>query len=308
MNPLLLFIAASLIWGSTWIVITYQLGAVAPEVSVVYRFALASLLLLGWCVLRGMRLSYGRRDHFFMAAQGLFLFGLNYVLVYESERFLPSGLVAVVFSLIVFGNLIGMRVFFGQAIVPRVLVGALCGVVGVALLFWPELARFEGGTRGATGLILASAGTVAASLGNMIAVRNHRAGLPVQVSSGFGMLYGALLVAAWALMTGVPWRFDWGTAYVVSLAYLTVFGSVVAFVSYLTLVASAGADRAAFVNVAVPLVAIVLSSLLEDYRWTAPALVGLVLCVGGNLLVLLKNLPRVSPIRPPAPGSSRAGP
>src|SRR5437868_5712242 len=155
MNSLGLFLAASLIWGSTWIAITYQLGDVPPEASVAYRFALAALLLLVWCAVRGVRLAYSWREHFFMAAQGLFLFGLNYVLVYHSERFLASGLVAVVFSLIVFGNIIGMRVFFGQAIAPRVVVGALLGVLGVAMLFWPELARFEGGAKEATGLALA---------------------------------------------------------------------------------------------------------------------------------------------------------
>jgi drug/metabolite transporter (DMT)-like permease len=284
-----LFFLSSLIWGSTWYAIRYQLGVVAPEVSVAYRFALAATLLLGFCALRGVRLRYALREHVLMAAQGAFMFGGNYVLIYHSERFLTSGLVAVVFSVIVIFNIVGMRVFFAQPIRFRMIAGATCGVGGVALLFWPELARFEGGSSEATGLLLATVSTLIASIGNLVAAYNHRSGMPVQASTGFAMLYGALMVAAFTLFIGVPWSLSPTPAYLLSLAYLAVFGSVVAFVAYLTLAGNVGADRAGYVGVVTPVVALALSTALEGYRWTAPAVIGALFCLGGNLLVMKKS-------------------
>ncbi len=294
-----LFLVATLIWGSTWIAITYQLGSVPPEVSVVYRFALAAALLLGWSVIARVRLRYSLRQHLLMAAQGALLFGANYVLIYHSERFLASGLVAVVFSLIVFCNMLGMRLFFSRPIALRMVAGAVSGVGGIALLFLPELVRFQGGARGATGLVLAALGTLVASLGTMVAARNHRSGLPVQASAGFGMMYGAAFVAMWIAARGIEWRFAATAAYLGSLVYLALFGSVLAFVSYLTLVGRIGADRAGYVGVAVPVVALTLSSFLEGYRWTGTAVFGLALCLAGNVLVLMKPAERPGAIREP---------
>jgi drug/metabolite transporter (DMT)-like permease len=278
-----------LIWGSTWFVIRYQLGAVAPEASVTYRFALAATLLLGICAVRGVRLRYAPREHALMAAQGAFMFAANYVLIYHSERFLTSGLVAVVFSIIVIFNIVGLRLFFAQPIQFKMFAGAVCGVGGVALLFWPELARFQGEAKEATGLALATIATFVASIGNLIAAHNHRIGLPIQASTGFAMLYGALMVGAWVVVSGVSWSFSATSPYLMSLAYLAVFGSVVAFVAYLTLAGDIGADRAGYVGVVTPVVALLISTVLEGYRWTMPAVLGAILCLGGNVLILKKK-------------------
>src|SRR6185503_7263722 len=213
-----LFLVSSLIWGSTWFVIRFQLGVVPPETSVAYRFALAAMLLLTVCALRGVRLRYALREHALMAAQGAFMFAGNYVLIYHSERFLTSGLVAVVFSIIVIFNIVGLRLFFAQPIEFKMMAGAVCGVGGVALLFWPELARFEGGAKEATGLALATVATVIASIGNLVAAHNHRAGLPIQASTGFAMLYGAIMVGLWVVVIGVPWTFSATVGYLLSLA------------------------------------------------------------------------------------------
>lgn len=286
-----LFFLSSMIWGSTWYAIRFQLGTVAPEASVAYRFFLAAALLLGFAAVSGVRMRYSVQEHLRMAAQGALMFSTNYVLIYHSERFLASGLVAVVFSIIVFFNIVGMRLFFAQPIRLKMVTGAVCGVGGVALLFWPELASFQGSTNGALGLVLATVSTLVASLGNLLAVHNHRRGLPIRASTGFGMLYGAILVALWAAVTGVPWTFLATPAYLVSLAYLAVFGSVFAFVAYLTLQAEIGADRAGYVGVVTPVLALALSTVLEGYRWTPPAVAGAVLCLAGNLLVLKKAPP-----------------
>jgi drug/metabolite transporter (DMT)-like permease len=284
-NPAL-FLTSALIWGSTWLAITYQLGMVAPEVSVAYRFALASACLALWCAITGASLRFSRRNHAFLAAFGATLFGLNYVAVYWAEWYVPSGLVAVVFSTIVFMNPIGARFAFRTPLTMRTLVAAALGVAGVALLFVPELDAARHGGSAALGIAFAFGGTVIATAGNLIAVRNHNVGLPTFPTTAWGMAYGALTAALVAMVTGVPWTFDARGAYIGSLVYLAVFGSVVAFGAYLTLLKRVGAGPASFVGVATPVIALLLSTLVEGYRWTWVAVLGVVLAVVGNWLAL----------------------
>lgn len=281
-----LFATCTLIWGSTWLGIRFQLGTVAPMASVAYRFGLAAVLLAAWCALAGRSLRFAARDHAFLAAQGVLMFGANYVAVYEAERYAPSGLVAVLFSTIVFMSPVGARLAFGTPLSPRLLVAAALGVTGVALLFLPELDQARAGGAAALGVAYGLGATLIACLGNLIAVRNHRAGVPVFEGTAWGMGYGALFVALVALAQGVPWAFDARAPYVLSLAYLAVFGSIVAFGAYLTLLKRVGIGPAAFVGVATPVVALALSTLFEGYRWTPAAALGVVLAVAGNWLAL----------------------
>jgi drug/metabolite transporter (DMT)-like permease len=289
MGPSALFAIAGLIWGSTWLAITFQLGSVAPEASVVYRFALAAVLLAIWCAVTGRSLRFSGAQHRWLAAQGTLLFGLNYLAVYWAEQHVASGLVAVLFSLIVFFNLIGARVFFAAPIARRTLGAAVLGVVGVVLMFGHEITRSAGDAARGVGFALGA--TVLASAGNLIAVRNQRHGFPVLPSVAWGMGYGAAVIALVALAEHTPWGFDASPRYVLSLAYLALFGSVVAFGAYLTLLGKIGPARAAYVGVAVPMVALVMSTIFENYRWTLPALAGAALCVAGNILVLLRERP-----------------
>ena len=289
MGPTALFAIASLIWGSTWLAITFQLGAVAPEASVVYRFALAAVLLAIWCAVTGRSLRFSRTQHLWLAAQGTLLFGLNYLAVYWAEQYVASGLVAVLFSLIVFFNLVGARVFFAAPIGGRTLIAACLGVAGVVLMFGHELTRSAG--EAGRGIGFALGATVLASAGNLIAVRNQRHGFPVLPSVAWGMAYGAAVIALVAIVEGTPWSFDAGPRYVLSLIYLALFGSVIAFGAYLTLLGKIGPARAAYVGVAVPMVALAMSTVFENYRWTLPALAGAGLCVAGNILVLLRDRP-----------------
>jgi drug/metabolite transporter (DMT)-like permease len=289
-----LYLASVLIWGSTWIAITYQLGSVPPAVSVAYRFALAAAILLLWCVLRSLPLKFSRRDHAGMAVQGSLLFGANYVLVYLSERYIPSGLTAVIFSTMVFWNMLGARVFFGTPLTARGLIGAALGVTGVGLVFAPELTIFSRGEDSLLGLAYGLASALSASFGNLVASRNQRGGLPVVQQNAFGMLYGATLVALWSLLTGQPFLFDWSPAYVASLGYLALFGSVFAFGAYLTLLGRIGPERAGYTTVAIPMVAILISTLFENFQWHAMTFVGVALCVVGNVLVLRKPRARMN--------------
>jgi drug/metabolite transporter (DMT)-like permease len=281
-----LFLLATAIWGSTWLAIKFQLGTVAPGVSVAYRFALASVLLAAWCALRGEALRLPLRAHAWMAAQGLTFFGLNYVAVYEAERHVTSGLVAVVFSTIVFMTPVGARLAFGTPIMRRTLAGAALGVTGVTLLFLPELERARHGGAAAIGIALAFAATVVATAGNLVSMRMHQERLPVLPSAAWGMGYGALVAAACAIAQGTPWTFDASVPYVASLAYLAIFGSVVAFGAYLTLLKKVGPGPSSFVGVSTPLIAMILSTLFERYAWTWVAVAGVALAIAGNVLAL----------------------
>jgi drug/metabolite transporter (DMT)-like permease len=285
-SPAALFIISTSIWGSTWLAIKYQLGGVAPEWSVALRFALAALLLGSWCSLTRRPLRFGPRAHAFIALQGVLLFGLNYVGVYRAEQYATSGLVAVLFSTIVFMNPIGARLIFGTALTLRTLIAAALGVIGVALLFLPELTQAGQGGSAALGILFGLGSTVIASGGNLAAMRNQAAQIPVLSGAAWGMAYGALTAAAVALVLHVPWSIDLRAPYLLALLYLAVFGSVVAFGAYLTLLKEIGSASASYVSVATPIVAMLLSTLFEGYRWTPIASFGVVLAAAGNWLAL----------------------
>jgi len=281
-----LFAVATLVWGSTWLAIKFQLGTVAPEVSVVYRFALAALLLFAWCRATRRRTGLSPRDHAFAAAQGAFTFGFNYLAIYFAEQYVASGLVAVVFSTVVFMTPVATRVAYGTPMTAASLVAAALGVAGVALLFRPELATVGEGGAVARGIAWALAGTVLSACGSVIAVRNHRAGVHLVPTTAWGMLYGAAWSALVALALGVRWSFDASLPYVLSLGYLAVFGSVVAFLAYFTLLGRVGAGTASFTGVSTPVIAMLLSTLFEGYRWDGWAVVGVLLAIAGNVLAL----------------------
>ena len=280
----LLFLVPSVIWGTTWLVIKFQLGVVAPEVSVAWRFALAAALLLGWCALRGIRLRASARDHASYFVVGILQFGLNYVLVYLSEQHLTSGLVSVLFVLIVFWNLLGARVLLGVAAPGTVVAGALLGFAGVALVFLPELLQVHPGL--AAGAVLAVLATLVASAGNLLAQHLYARGVPVVSSTAWSMLYASLTVAGYCAVRGIPFAFDPSPRYVASLAYLAVFGSVIAFVAYLTLLHRVGAGRSGYTAAVIPVLAMLSSTVFEGYRWTPAALAGMAIVIAGTVLVL----------------------
>ena len=275
-----------MIWGSTWLAIKFQLGVVAPEISVALRFALAALLLGAWCAATGRSLRFDARAHAFIALQGVLLFGLNYIAVYWAERYATSGLVAVLFATIVFMNPIGARLLFDTPLTLRTLVAATLGTAGIALLFAPELTHAREGGSAALGIVLGLGATVIASGGNLAAMRNQRAGIPVFTSTAWGMAYGALTAVIVAVVQHATWTIDPRLPYVTSLIYLAIFGSVVAFGSYLTLLKQVGPGPSAYVGVATPVVAMTLSTLFEGYRWTPLAAFGVALAVAGNWLAL----------------------
>ncbi|MBE9557165.1 MAG: EamA family transporter [Proteobacteria bacterium] len=296
----LLYVATVLIWGSTWYAIKMQLGTVDPDLSVAYRFIAASTVLIAFCLATGRSLRFAPHHHIFIAAQGLFLFCLNYWLFYYATFELTTGVVAVVFSLIMLMNILNGAVLFGTRVEPRVLGAAGLGVIGLILIFWDDLAALDLTSGPMVGLGLSIVATYFASLGNMASLRNTRAGLPVIQVNALGMAYGAVFMTILALLRGAPLSFDSSPGYVGSLLYLAIFGSVLAFGFYLTLLGRIGADRAAYAAVVFPIVALIISTFLEAYVWTVPALIGVALILGGNILAVAK--PKRAPLKKAQPG------
>jgi drug/metabolite transporter (DMT)-like permease len=286
MGPVPLFLSCTAIWGSTWLAITFQLGMVAPEASVSYRFALAATLIACGCLATGRSLRFPLRVHALLVAQGALFFGLNYIAIYRAEQYVASGLVAVLFSTIVFTSLVATRFTFGTPITARAVMGAALGVGGVALLFLPELLAARAGGRSALGVAFALGGTLLATGGNLVSMRLQRLNLPIVETTVWGMGYGTLIAAIVATSSGVTWSFDPHAGYIASLAYLAVFGSVAAFLAYLNLLKQVGAGPASYVGVATPVIAMVFSTLIEGYRWSFPGVVGVILAIAGNVLVL----------------------
>jgi drug/metabolite transporter (DMT)-like permease len=275
-----------LIWGTTWFIIKFQLGVVEPEISLVYRFALAAACVFAYARITGSPLALSWREHRFVALQGLTLFCLNYLMTYLSTQYLTSGLVAVLFTAVIFFNVVNGRVILGTPVEPRVVAAAGAGMLGVALLFVPELKAALHEPRIAHGAGLALVGTYIASLGNIAASRNTLAGLPVVTVNAYGMAYGAIGLAVIAAIRGVPIDFDPRWPYVISLLYLAFAGTSLAFGLYLALIKRIGASRASYSSVLFPVVALVVSTTFENYRWSLPAAVGLAVLVAGNALAL----------------------
>ncbi|WP_287030752.1 DMT family transporter [Pseudomonas sp. UBA6310] len=288
---LALYLLTVLIWGTTWIAIKLQMGDVAIAASIAYRFALAALVLFAYLLLRGSLQRLDRRAQLLCVAQGLCLFCVNFLCFYSASQWIPSGLIAVVFSTATLWNALNARVFFGQRIAANVLAGGALGLLGLALLFWPELGGHSASRETLIGLGLALLGTLCFSAGNLLSSLQQKAGLRPLSSNAWGMLYGTLALLAVCLVSGTPLSFDWSTRYVGSLLYLAIPGSVIGFTAYLTLVGRMGPERAAYCTVLFPVVALNISAFVEGYQWTLPALCGLVLVMAGNLLVFRKARP-----------------
>lgn len=286
MVEILLYVATVVLWGTSWLAVKLQLGVVAPEVSVLYRFVGATVVMFALCAVLRRPMRFSAREHAFMALQGLCVFSCNYMLIYVATQYLTSGLVAVVFSTISIITIIEGALFFRFPIRPRVALGAVLGIAGLVFVFRPEFAGFGLDSNGLRGLALAFAGSTCAATGMLVSARNQRAGLPVFQTNAYGMAYGTACLALVCLGRGLPFALDTSTVYVASLLYLAVPCTVLAFWAYLTLVGRIGADRAAYSSVLFPLVALTLSTVVEGYQWTVSAAIGVALVLAGNLIVV----------------------
>ncbi len=289
MNNRVLYLITVLIWGTTWIAIEFQLGEVAPGVSIFYRYTLAALLLFGWCRARHLPLAFDRSAHARFALLGLLLFCLNYILTYYAQVHITSALSAIAFSTMLWMNIANARLFFGTRAGARVLFGSVLGIAGIAILFLPEVSALSLSDTTLYGAGLCVIGAYVASLGNMVSQSAQQRKLPIVQSNAWGMLYGAGFTGLIALVQGHEFNFEWSTSYLVSLLYLAVFGSIVAFGSYLTLLGRIGAHRAGYAVVMFPVVALAVSLAFEGLELSANIVIGVVLVMAGNVLILQRN-------------------
>ena len=293
MTNLLLYLTTVLIWGTTWIALKLQLGEVPIPWSIAYRFWLAAFVLLAWAAWRrGLPLKAQQPPRTIwphLLGQGLCLFCVNFMCFLYASQWIASGLVAVCFSTAPVWNALNGRLFHGKALSARVMFGAGFGLAGLLLLFGGEVLKDLDRPQTVWGLGLALVGTYCFSLGNMLSGAMQRLGQTPLQTNAWAMAIGATLIAAWALASGQPMRFDPSWRYVGAWLYLAIPGSVIGFTAYLTLVGRLGADRAAYCTVLFPIVALNVSAVVEGYHWTTPALFGLLFVAAGNVVVFWRG-------------------
>ena len=281
MSDRFLFWAPTLIWATTWHVILYEIGDVPALYSVGIRFGIASVLLFALSKWRGESLRVANNVHPWLILTGALQYGLNYVATYEAERYLTSGLVAVLFSLMVFTSAIGGAMFLGQAISRRLIGGACFGVSGVALIFWTDISAATANPNAWLGIGLGLTAVVFASLGNILTLRISRQGVALLPLLAWSMAYGSLVVLLVASVSGVSFHFDPRPSYWLAMIYLSALGSVAAFLLYFKLAQRQGPGRAALMGMVIPVIALGMSALFEGWRPTPIAALGIVLCLGG---------------------------
>lgn len=285
------FLLVSLIWGSTWWVITGQIGDVPASWSVAYRFLLATPAMFLVAIAMRRSLKLGTAGHVLALLVGLTQFCGNYNFVYRAEMHLTSGIVAVMISLMLVPNAVFARFMLGQPITRRFALGSTIAIAGIGVLLLHE-AR-EASVHGTVilGVVCALVAMLSASISNVIQANEVGRRLPMVSLLAWAMLYGTLCNVVVALVLAGPPVIPQGADYWLGTAYLAVFGSVVTFPIYYNLIRQLGAGRAAYNGVAVVVVAMLLSTLFEGYRWSPLAILGAALATVGLVVALSARKP-----------------
>lgn len=287
MNAALYFVVL-LAWGSSWFAISFQLGDVAPQVSIAWRFLLASFMLFIWCYARGLKLSFSWREHSNWLLLGFFLFCVNYICAYFGTFYLATGLVCLIFSTLTLFTVFNGFIFFKKPIRLPILFGAIVGILGLSIIFSNEITNTDwslesGIVKGFLWMLLA---TFFASIGMLLSGQMQARKMPLVQSNAFSMLYGSLIIVTYVSLSDISFSFSTSYSYVISLIYLSIVASVIGFGVYLKLVGNIGADKASYVNIFTPTIALLLSTLFEKYQWSWTGLIGVALIIIGNIIVL----------------------
>ncbi|MDC3149100.1 DMT family transporter [Alphaproteobacteria bacterium] len=288
-NTIFLFISTLIVWGPTWYIIKFQLGIVDPMTSVFYRFFLSSIIILVFCVFKKINLRFSFKEHLLIAALGISLFNINYVFFYLSTVHLISGFVALCFSSILFMNVVNNIVFKRKYPKIMTLVGGLIGTLGLLFIFYDEIISFEFSKGTSIGILLGVLATYFASIGNLISEYTSKIKLNVVAVTGYGMLYGSVTLLIYLLVVGINLNFDFSYRYIISLLYLSIFGSVFGFILYLSIIKNIGANDAAYVAIIMPLIALIISTIFEGLIWDMNLYIGAFLVLFGNILILKRN-------------------
>ncbi|NIJ22128.1 drug/metabolite transporter (DMT)-like permease [Sphingomonas naasensis] len=292
LDVILPFLVVTLIWGSTWIVIRDQLSVVPPSWSVTYRFTVAGVVMLGWALLRREPLGLDLRGWAFAIALGFAQFVLNFNFVYRAEQHITSGVVAIVYALLLVPNALLARAFLGQRMGRQLLVGSAVAMAGVALLFVHEARLSDAGPEQALlGIGIALLGVLSASVANVMQATQTAKAYPMAATLGWAMLGGAAIDAVWAWTTVGPPMIEPRWGYIAGTLYLGIFGSALAFTIYFQLIRVIGPAKAAYTSVLIPVIAMLLSTLFEGYRWSLLAGGGAALVVVGLVLALKARRP-----------------
>lgn len=282
----LLYAANILIFGSGWLPMRMQLGVVAPEVSVFWRFLAATAIIFVFLFIRKERFYFRWRDHLLFAGMGATLFSLNFLSFYNAGYYLPSGLQSVVFALAAIVIPGFAAIFLKMPMHPRLMIGAAAGICGIALVFGPAVMGPEKIADVGTGLMLSLAGMLCFSCGSLLSAVAGRRNLPLLSMTAWGFFYGLMVMGLIVLISGKPMMLEWSPRYIGTLLYLVIIQTLAGFAIYLLLVRRIGASRAGYGTVMFPLVALAMSTMFEGYQWTLLAGAGVALVLTGALLVL----------------------
>ena len=286
MNNFILFIITLFCWSPTWYIIKFQLGYVDPLVSVFYRFLAASIIIFIYLFIKKKNLIFSLNHHVWFLFFGICLYSLNYVFFYLSNTYLISAFPAVVFSTVVIMNILGEMLYFKKKPSLKTLVGAVIGMMGIAIIFNDEILNFSLTNGTHVGLFLALLGTFCASTGNMVYQRTLNNNFPLTQTLAYAMLYGSLVTLLITQVNSKELLFEYSFSYIVSLAYLSIVGSIFAFIFYLKLLEKVGAGRAGYVGVVMPVIALLISTVFENLKWEINLIIGLPILIIGAILVI----------------------
>jgi drug/metabolite transporter (DMT)-like permease len=290
MNNLILFTATLFCWSPTWYLIKFQLGYVDPLVSVFYRFVSASLIIFVYLIIKRKSLKFSFNRHIWFLFFGTCLYSLNYVFFYTSNTYLVSAFPAIVFSTVVIMNILGEWFYFKKKPTVNTLIGATIGMIGIIIIFNEEIFNFSFNNGTHIGLFLALLGTFCASTGNMVHQRNLNNNFPLIQTIAFAMLYGSLITLLITQLNNTELLFEFTFRYIASLAYLSVFGSIFAFIFYLKLLEKVGPGRAGYVGVVMPVIALLISTIFENLKWQIDLIIGLPILLIGAVLVINQKI------------------
>jgi len=290
MNNFFLFVITLICWSPTWYVIKFQLGYVDPLVSVFYRFFIAAIIIFIYLIYKKKNLKFSLNHHIWFLLFGVCLYSINYIFFYLSNTYLISAFPAIVFSTIIIMNILGDSFYFKKKPSLKTLIGSTIGMIGIAIIFNDEIFNFTLSNGRHVGLFLALLGTFFASTGNMVHQRNLNNNLASMPSIAYSMLYGSLVTLLITQIKGTELLFDYSFSYIASLAYLTIIGSIFAFIFYLKLLEKVGAGRAGYVGALMPVLALLISTVFENLEWQTDLIVGLPILIIGAVLVINQKI------------------
>lgn len=286
------FLLVTLIWGSTWLVIVDQLAVVPPSWSVTYRFTVASIAMFAYAAWVRAPLRIERSAIGFILIFGVAQFMLNFNFVYRAEQHITSGLVALVFALLIVPNAIFARIFLGQGVSRPFLIGSGIAIAGLGLLFAHELETAHAGPIAVlTGIGFTLAGVFSASVANVMQATDRARGMAMPTMLAWGMVVGAITDGAYAWATQGPPVMEMRVGYIAGILYLGVFASAIAFPLYFGIIRVIGPARAAYSGVLVPVIAMGLSTVFEAYVWSWEAALGCALAMVGLVVALSARRP-----------------